>query len=103
MVGIFFYWNFFATSYNKVVEDGACGQLKRELSKFVMSKNIVIQNLNIFFNAPTTYSKQVIVLECGKKQAEALISKIRKEIKDCKLIRNIYNVHRIEIDKSLKY
>ena len=41
-----------------------------------MSKNIVIQNLNIFFNAPTTYCKQVIVLECGKKQVEALISKI---------------------------
>ena len=64
----------FATSNSKVVVDGTCGQLKRELSKSGMSKNIVIQNLNIFFNAP--YCKQVIVLECGKKQVEALISKI---------------------------
>ena len=66
----------FATSNSKVVVDGTCGQLKRELSKSGMSKNIVIQNLNIFFNASTTYCKQVIVLECGKKQVEALISKI---------------------------
>ena len=62
---------FFATSNSKVVVDGTCGQLKRELSKSGMSKNIVIQNLNIFFNAPTTYYKQVIVLECGNKQVEA--------------------------------
>ena len=36
--------------------------------KSLMSKNSVIRNLNIFFNAVTTYCKQVIILEYGKKQ-----------------------------------
>ena len=69
-------WNFFATGHSKGAVDGIGGTLERDVHTAALAKNIVIKNIDDFFDVASETSTKINVLKYSKKQVQALVTEI---------------------------
>ena len=56
-------WNFFATGHGKGTVDGIGETLKRDLNTTILSKNIVIKNIDSLYDIASALSSKINILK----------------------------------------
>ena len=90
-------WNFFATGHGKGVVDGIGGTLKRNVHTAALAKNIVIKNIDDFFDVASETSTKINVLKCSKKQVQALVTQIDSDTVGISAIPATQKMHSLKV------
>ena len=90
-------WNFFATGHGKGTVDGIGETLKRDLNTTILSKNIVIKNIDSLYDIASALSSKINILKCTKKQVLAYVHQIDINTQGISAIPETRKMHSVNV------
>ena len=90
-------WDFFATGHGKGAVDSIRGTLKRDLNTTILSKKIVIKNIDSIYDIASVLPSKINILKCTKKQVLASIHQIDMDTQGISAIPEMQKIYSVNV------